>query len=89
VNMPLPRTRKFAGQAAAPGLVLGRIVEFANGAPRRTSASTNSPGALTDAIGAAVRQLEEHHVAPYAFVDRATLLRVARDDLFDDVLVRV
>jgi len=49
----------FAGQAAAPGLVLGRIVELANGAPRRTSASTNSPGALTDAIGAAVRQLEE------------------------------
>jgi phosphotransferase system enzyme I (PtsI) len=57
--MPLPRTRMFTGQPAAPGLVLGRIVEFPNGSKIRAPLATGSAAELAEAITQAVRQLQE------------------------------
>jgi phosphotransferase system enzyme I (PtsI) len=59
VNAPLPRSRQFVGQPAAPGVALGRIIELpVNGAKKRSSGAR--PAAqIDDAIAEAVSQLRE------------------------------
>jgi phosphotransferase system enzyme I (PtsI) len=59
VNIPLTRTRMFAGQPAAPGLVLGRIVELRNGSKTRAPSAKGSAAELAQAITQAAGQLEE------------------------------
>ena len=59
MNAALPRSRRVLGQPAAPGMLMGRIVELATSAvaSRRPAANPSRYG-LDEAIAEAVRQLQ-------------------------------
>lgn len=59
MNAPPARARLFAGQPAAPGLVLGRVVQLANGARTSAPGPAGSERELVQAVAEAASQLRD------------------------------
>jgi len=85
VNGPLPRPRQFAGQPAAPGVALGRIIELQIDGAKERSSGARPAAQIDEAIAEAVRQL--HELMARAMPEARKILEFQVEFLGDPVLL--